>query len=44
MTDSRKAREDFGWKPKRSALEIVNDIKTWIGENEPEVSHVLNSN
>ena len=41
MTDARKVREDFGWKPKRSALEIVRDIKSWIGENESEVKRVL---
>ena len=41
MTDARKARKDFGWKPKRSALEIVKDINSWIGENESEVKQVL---
>jgi CDP-paratose 2-epimerase len=44
MTDARKAREDFGWKPKRSALEIVKDINSWIEENESEVKHVLHGN
>ena len=41
MTDARKARQDFGWQPKRSASEIVKDIKDWIGENEAEVEQVL---
>jgi len=42
VTDSRKARRDFGWKPTRSAISIVHDIRDWIEKNQSTLSGVLN--
>lgn len=33
LTDSRKAMRWFGWKPKKTAHEIMSDIARWAKEN-----------
>jgi CDP-paratose 2-epimerase len=41
ITDNRKVEADFPWKPKRSATQIVSDIRSWIDENKESLRAVL---
>jgi CDP-paratose 2-epimerase len=41
VTDSRKARDDFGWSPARAPREIVVDIRAWIDSSRSLVEGVL---
>jgi len=34
LTDSARVQQDFGWKPRLSAEQIVQDIHHWVRENE----------
>ncbi|MCH7688145.1 MAG: GDP-mannose 4,6-dehydratase, partial [Planctomycetes bacterium] len=42
LTDARKVRQDFDWRPQRTPQDIVRDIHSWICENESMLSGVLN--
>ena len=34
ITDNAKVTSDFGWKPKRSARKVLEDLFGWVRENE----------
>jgi len=42
LTDNRKAVQELGWSPKKSAPEIMGDIYAWIRKNEKQVKQSLN--
>ncbi|MDI9366297.1 MAG: NAD-dependent epimerase/dehydratase family protein [Flavobacterium sp.] len=42
ITDNFKITSATGWKPKRNAEKIVDDIITWIGNNEQQLDKILN--
>jgi CDP-paratose 2-epimerase len=37
ITDATKARETFGWEPKRDARAIMEDLFAWVREHEKEL-------
>ena len=41
VTDSRKARRDFGWRPTRGVERIARDIHHWIEVNEDSLAPIL---
>ena len=41
VSDTRKAARDFGWRPVRSAEQIVRDIHDWIHEHQGELATIL---
>jgi CDP-paratose 2-epimerase len=41
VSDTAKVRAEFGWKPKRTVLDIVGDIHGWIKDNEAELRSVF---
>ena len=41
LTDRRKVAHDFGWKPQRSVAQIVDDVHTWIRQNETQLRTFL---
>jgi CDP-paratose 2-epimerase len=41
LTDARKAQQDFGWKPSRSAEQIVRDIHQWIDRHADSLKPIL---
>jgi CDP-paratose 2-epimerase len=41
LTDARKARRDFGWRPVRGAEQIVRDIHRWITEHRSALESVF---
>jgi len=41
LTDSRKARNDFSWKPTRDVHCILTDISNWIGQNATLLAPIL---
>jgi CDP-paratose 2-epimerase len=41
VTDSRKVRHDFDWRPTRSPERIVADIRRWIEEHREHLRDVL---
>ncbi len=41
LTDNRKITKTLGWKPKRYADEILEDICLWIQENEAFIKNIL---
>jgi len=34
VTDTAKVRETFGWEPKKSARDVLEDLYGWVKENE----------
>ncbi|MBU4304788.1 MAG: hypothetical protein KJ893_04080 [Candidatus Omnitrophica bacterium] len=40
ISDNRKINEALGWKPKRTAAEILEDIYCWIKENERHIQNL----
>ena len=42
VTDARRVRDDFGWRPTRTPARIVSDIHRWIGENRDALEKILN--
>ena len=34
ISDNRRVTEDYGWKPRRGAATILQDLFAWIGDNE----------
>lgn len=41
VSDTSKAREDFGWRPRRAIADIVGDIHTWIKKNETDLRPIF---
>jgi CDP-paratose 2-epimerase len=41
VTDAGKAQADFGWRPARSPVQIVRDIRAWIEEHEGILESIL---
>ena len=41
VSNTAKAREDFGWRPRRSVADIVGDIHTWIQKNETDLCPIF---
>jgi CDP-paratose 2-epimerase len=41
LTDTQKVREEFGWTPTKSALDIVQDIYSWIDDCHCQLEGVL---
>lgn len=41
LTDARRAREEFGWQPRRSADDIVRDCVSWIVAHREELLAVF---
>ena len=41
ITDNRKASKDLGWKPKRDARKVLEDIYKWIKDNQDSLSAIL---
>jgi CDP-paratose 2-epimerase len=41
LTDARKVRRDFGWRPARGAEQIVRDIYQWIVEHRGTLEPIL---
>jgi CDP-paratose 2-epimerase len=41
LTDSRKARQDFGWQPTRDVHHILSDISSWIRQHGSMLSPIL---
>jgi CDP-paratose 2-epimerase len=37
ITDARRVRNHYGWKPTRDVPRIVEDIRTWIAANEAQL-------
>ncbi len=37
LTDSTRVQQDFGWKPRMSVEQIVQDIHHWVRENESDL-------
>lgn len=42
LTDSRRAQQDFNWKPRRDVTTIVRDIHRWILEHRDALLTILN--
>lgn len=42
LTDSRRAQQDFSWKPRRDVTTIVRDIHRWILEHRDALLTILN--
>ncbi|MDX2128573.1 MAG: NAD-dependent epimerase/dehydratase family protein [Chloroherpetonaceae bacterium] len=43
VTDNGQTEPEFGWKPKRTPKEILQDTFNWIKENESRFSKLFNS-
>jgi len=41
ISDNRKVNKDLGWKPKRNAKKILEDICKWIGNNEQQLKALI---
>lgn len=41
LTDSRRVMAEFSWRPRRSVDTIVEDIHTWIRDNEASLRPIL---
>ncbi|HUY93320.1 MAG TPA: NAD-dependent epimerase/dehydratase family protein [Pirellulales bacterium] len=41
VTDARKVRSDFDWRPSRSVANTIRDICLWIHEHRDSLVHVL---
>jgi CDP-paratose 2-epimerase len=41
LTDARRVREAFGWQPRRSMAQIVEDTARWVRENREAVKSVF---
>jgi CDP-paratose 2-epimerase len=41
VSDSRKAKRDLGWWPRRGVGEIVDETARWVRENEKELAPLL---
>ena len=41
LTDYSKAKERFGWSPKTTASQIVQEIGQWIGDNKAALEPIL---
>ncbi len=43
ITDNRRVNKDLGWKPKRPAKKILEDIYKWIKDNQDSLNATLQS-
>ena len=41
LTDSSRALQELGWKPRMSAVKILEDTYRWVRENEQQVRQAL---
>jgi len=41
MLDSSRVREEFGWSPRVSARELVEEIRLWLVENEKDLKPIF---
>lgn len=41
LTDARKARDDFGWRPARGPERIVRDVRAWIEDHRDRLKDLL---
>ena len=41
ITDNRRVTEATGWRPERTAANIIEDIHRWIVENREALADVL---
>ena len=41
VTDSRRVRDDFGWRPARDPARIVRDIRGWVDANQATLKDLL---
>lgn len=42
VSNCRKAEQALGWKPEVSVQRIVEEIHTWLKENEPQLQEIFN--
>jgi CDP-paratose 2-epimerase len=41
LTDCRKVQQDFGWRPRRTPEQIVQDIHRWVDEHHQPLESIL---
>jgi UDP-glucose 4-epimerase len=41
LSDSRRAQQLFGWEPKHSVRDIVEQIDSWLRENEGQLRPIF---
>lgn len=41
VTDARRVREQFGWRPARDPARLVDDVARWVGEHQEALRPIL---